>query len=137
MAAENKESAMQALRMDLSWDAKILDLFQACEFSNHAWWALEPEELQIGPQSHLVVEPGLFGTHKLYNTFSILSPGPVLIDGFHQNEHQVPAKVKMAFTPYWSLKLTQPSCSLRSRLSSLPTDIGFRLSQSTTVRFST
>ncbi len=108
MAAENKESAMQALRVDLNWDAKILDLFQACEFSNHAWWALEPEELQIGPQSHLVVEPGLFGTHKLYNTFSVLSPGQVLIDGFHQNEYQVPAKFKMAFKTYWELQRDYP-----------------------------
>jgi len=108
LAAEKKESAMQGLRIDLNWDAKILDLFQSCEFSNHAWWALEPEELQIGPHSNLVVEPGLFGTHKLYNTFNVLSPGQVLIDGFHQNENQIPAKFKMAFKSYWEMKRDYP-----------------------------
>jgi len=108
VAAERKESAMQSLRMDLGWDAKILDMFQSTEFSNHAWWALEPEELQIGPHSNLVVEPGMFGTHKLYNTFNVLSPGQVLIDGFHQNENQIPAKFKMGFKAYWELQRDYP-----------------------------
>jgi hypothetical protein len=108
VAAERKESALQNMRRDLDWDSSILDLFDACEFSSHAWVSLEQEELQIGPQHGLLATSDLYGTKKLFNTFRVYSPGQVIIDGFQQRESALPSKFKLSWMPYHELKQRFP-----------------------------
>ncbi len=108
VSAERKEDAMQNMRQDLEWDQVILDLFDSCEFSSHSWVSIEQRELRIGPQHGLLATSDLYGTNKLFNTFGVLSPGQVIIDGFRPNDHQVPSRFKLAFMPYHELVRRYP-----------------------------
>jgi len=106
--AERLESAFQAIRTDLEWDEKIVDLFQACDIFDYNWIALELESLLISPQNAVVVSPEMYGTEKLYPSWNVYSPGQVLIDGFYGRESEIPAKFKTAFLPYHQLQMRYP-----------------------------
>jgi hypothetical protein len=106
--AERLESAFEAIRRDLEWDDKIVELFQATDIFDYAWIALELESLMITPQMGILGGEQLIGTEKLYPSWNVYAPGQVLIDGFYSREEQIPAKFKVAFMPYHQLKMAYP-----------------------------